>query len=146
MSGPERAREQRSEFIRGPRWRVEASPGRLRTASLMTFAIVFVVGLVAMSLMMLLLTVVGAAGWLVAAPWWLATLGVLAWTLLRARPAVATDDDEAWITYAVKFVLVGPSEPRPAPVRVVVAVVVGGPTGWALMVVWILALLGLGDA
>jgi hypothetical protein len=146
MSEPERTHEERSEFIRGPRWRVEASPSRLRTASLITFAIVFVVGLLAMSLAMVVLGVVGASGWLVLAPWWLPTLGVLVWTVLRARPAVAADDDEAWITYAVKFVLVGPNEPRPTPVRVIVAVLVGGPTAWALMVVWILALLGLGDA
>lgn len=146
MSDSERAHEERNEFIRGPRWRVEASPGRLRSASLLTFAIVFVVGVVAMSLTMLLLATVDAPGWLVIAPWWLATLGVLGWTIARARPAVATDDDEAWVTYAVKWVLVGPNEPRPVPARVIIAVLVGGPTSWALLVVWILALLGLGDA
>lgn len=138
--------EHRSEFVRGPRWRVEASPGRRRTAALVTFAVLFVAGSIAMALVMLLLSVADAPGWLLTAPWWLPTLGVMAWTIARPRPAVATNDDEAWVTFAVLFVLVGPERPRPSPARIVAAVLLGGPTVWALMIIWILAILGLADA
>ena len=137
---------ERNEFIRGPRWRVEASPGRLRVAALVTFATVFVVGIVSMALAMWLLSSVDAPGWLTVAPWWLAVLAVLVWTLMRPAPAVTSSDDVAWITYAVLYVLVGPDEPRPTPARVTIAVVLGGPTAWGLLIVWLLAAVGLTDA
>lgn len=146
MSEPARAPEERSEFIRGPKWRVTASHSRLRTAALVTFAIALVIGLGAMLLIVLVLAAVDAPGWLVIAPWWIPTLGVIAWTLARPRPAVAANDDEAWVTYALLYVLVGPDDPRPAPARVIVAVLLGGPTVWALAIVWGLAIVGLIDA
>ena len=138
--------EHRNELIRGPRWRVEAPPGRLRVAAVATFATLFVAGLVAMGFAMWLLATVGAPGWLVLAPFWLAVLAVLAWTLLRPAPAVTSNDDEAWITYAVLYVLVGRDVPRSTPTRVIVAVVLGGPTVGGLSIAWLLAAVGLTDA
>lgn len=138
--------EERNELIRGPRWRVEAPAGRLRSAALVTFAVLFVAGLASMVFAMWLLAIVGAPGWLVIAPWWLAAFAVVAWTLVRPAPAVASKDEQAWITYAVLHVLVGPDQPRPTPTRVIVAVVLGGPTAWGLMIVWLLAAVGLTDA
>jgi hypothetical protein len=44
------------------------------------------------------------------------------------------------------YVLVGPDVPRSTPTRVIVAVVLGGPTAWGLLIVWLLAAVGLTDA
>jgi hypothetical protein len=146
VNPPTTGGEERNEFVRGPRWRVTASPSRLRWGALATFATACLVGLVAMSLAMVVLAALDAPGWLVLAPWWLPTLAVLVWTMTRPRAAVATNDDEAWVTYVVLFVLVGADDPRPVPARVIVAVLLGGPTVWALMIVWALAIVGLADA
>lgn len=136
---------ERSEFIRGPRWRVTAAPSRRRTAAWVTFATVVVVGVVPLAFTVWLLARLDAPGWLVLAPWWLPTLGLLAWTLIRPRPAVAANDEQAWVTYAVCSVLFGADETRPAPARVIIAVVFGGPTVWALALIWLFAIIGLAE-
>jgi hypothetical protein len=110
-----------------------------------TFIIGFVIGLVAIWVAMWLLGEVGAPAWLVLAPWVVPTVIVVVWTLVHPHPAVATDDDEAWVTYALHYVLFGSDEPRPTAVRVVTALLVGGPTMAAISVFWLLALVGLGD-
>lgn len=97
-----------------------------------------------MALTMWLVDAVGAPGWLVLLPWWLPTLGTVAWTLRRPAAAIAgDDDDDSWAIYAIRFVLVGADEPRPAPIRVIAAVLVGAPVCWALLLFGVLTLTGV---
>ena len=97
-----------------------------------------------MALPILILDAAGAAAWLVTLPWWLPTLASVLWTLRGPEPAVATDDDDdSWAIYSIRLVLVGADEPRPTPVRVVAALLLGAPVCWALLLIGILVVLGV---
>lgn len=141
----EQEREQRNDLIRGPKWRVEASPEKRRRAVAVTLAIGLAIGLVVLWGVMWALGELGAPGWLVLAPWFAPTAVILIWTLVRPQPAVVADDDQAWVTYSVRYVMFGDDEPRPAPMRVIAALVVGAPIAWALCLFWLLAVVGLTD-
>ena len=89
------------------------------------------------------LAALGAPAWAVLAAWYVPAVGVGVWTLLRPRPAVVTDDDDAWSSYAIRLVMVGEDTANSPPVRAVAAVAFGGPVGWALALLLILELVGL---
>lgn len=90
-----------------------------------------------------LLAWIGAPEWLRVAMWLVPTIGVVGWALLRPRPAVATDDDDAWTTYSIQYVIVGEDRPRPAPLRLIAATVFGAPVLWSLFVFGLSTLVGL---
>ena len=132
------------DLIRGPKWRTKTTPERRARAAVTTFAVLEIVGLFVMVLTIWLLDLAGAPWWLVTLPWWLPTAAAVVWTLVRPTPAVATDDDDdSWTTYSVCHVLVGEGFPRPAPLRVVAAVLFGAPIAWALGLFGLLAAMGL---
>ena len=136
--------EQPSEFIRGPKWRTRTTPGSRHRAAAVTFAVIVALGTATLVAAMWLLTWIGAPSWVVAAPWWLPTAGVLVWTL--ARPAVSglsDDDDDSWFGYSIRWALVGELAARPAPARIVAAVLTGAPVVWAIVVFGLLTLTGI---
>lgn len=133
-----------SEFIRGPKWRTRTTPRRRARAAAVTFAAVVATGAVLLGGVIWVLAWLGAPQFLGAAAWALPTIGVVAWVLVRPRPAVATDDDDdAWTTYSIQYVLVGEGEPRPAPLRLIAALLFGAPVVWSLFVFGLSTLAGL---
>ena len=135
---------QPSEFIRGPKWRTRTTPASRHRAAGATFAVIVAVGAATMIGAMWILTRIGAPGWIVATPWWLPTAGVLAWTLLRPTVSgLSDDDDDSWFGYSIRWALVGERTARPAPVRVVAAVLTGAPVVWAILVSGLLTLTGI---
>lgn len=92
---------------------------------------------------MIALDAVGAPGWLVALPWLVPTGAVLGWVLVRPRAADRHDDDHGWVDYVSTRVLVGEGRPRPTPLRVLIAVVAGGPIGWTFLLGLVAELTGL---
>ena len=138
--GPEPA----SDLVRGPKWRTRTTPERRHRAAAVTFVIVVAVGLLSLAGALWLLDRVGAPGWLVTMPWWLPTLVTIVWTLTRPTVSgLSDDDDDSWFGYSIRWVLVGELEPRPAPVRVVAALVFGAPVVWAVLVAGVLTLVGI---
>jgi hypothetical protein len=136
--------EPSSEFVRGPKWRTRTSPRRRHCVAALTFALVVAVGLAVTLGFMRLLSWADAPGWVVAMPWWLPTVGTLVWTL--ARPTVSglsDDDDDSWLGYSIRWVLVGELDPRPAPVRVIAAILFGAPVVWALVIAGVLTVAGI---
>ena len=133
-----------NEFLRGPKWRTRTSARRRATSATITFALIVIAGAALMAALMWLLDRLGSPTWLVVLPWMAPTLGALAWTLLRPSPAIATDDDDdSWVGYAIRFVLVGDDTPRSAPIRVLAALLFGAPIVWALIVSGLATLTGL---
>lgn len=91
-----------------------------------------------------LLTWLGAPTWLVVTPWLIPTVASAAWALARPVPAVATDDDDdAWTTYSIQYVLIGETEPRSHPARLVATALFGAPVVWSLLVFGLSTLVGL---
>jgi hypothetical protein len=132
------------DLIRGPKWRTRTDPRRRARAAVGTLLVVASIGAALMALTMWPLSAIGAPGWVVLLPWWLPTLGVMVWTLRGPAPAIATDDDDdSWAIYAIRYVLVGADTPRPTPVRLIAAVLVGAPVCWALLLLGILTVAGL---
>ena len=132
------------DLIRGPKWRTRTDPQRRAAAAIATFAAIAAIGAGLMALPMWLLSAAGASGWLVLLPWWLPTLGAVVWTLREPAPAIASDDDDdSWALYSIRLVLVGAKEPRPLPLRVLAAVLLGAPACWALLLVGFLVVLGV---
>lgn len=139
-----RADPPRSEFIRRSLWRNRTTPGRRAGAAAVTFAVLVAVGLGVMLLVMLGLDRLGAPGWVVALPWIVPTAAAMIWSMGRPAPAVLTDDDDdSWIGYAIRLVMVGDGEPRARPARAVAAAVFGAPVGWAFVVFGLLELIGI---
>ena len=69
---------------------------------------------------------------------------MVVWTLVRPRPAVATDDDDdGWTTYSIQYVIVGEQTPRAAPIRVVSAALFGAAIVWSLLVFGLSTLVGV---
>ena len=132
------------DLIRGPKWRTRTTADRRSLAAIVTFVIIVGFGALPLALAIWLLDRMGAPILLTTMPWWLPTACVVAWTLVRPSPAVATDDDDdAWPAYAIRYVLVGDTTPGATVVRVLAAVVFGGPVGWSVLVIGSLALIGL---
>lgn len=136
--------ESPNEFIRGPKWRMRATPQQRHRAALVTFVVVVAVGVALLTAVMWGLAALGAPPSIVVLPWLVPTAAVLLWTVLRGTPArLSDDDDDTWFGYAIRWALVGEAERRPVAVRVVVALLVGAPVGWALLVVAALIVLGI---
>lgn len=77
-------------------------------------------------------------------PWLVPTLGATAWAAARPEPAVLSDDDDdSWTGFAIRYVMVGEEELRPAPVRLLAAFVVGAPVVWSLVVLGLLSIAGI---
>ncbi len=101
-------------------------------------------GIVVAVLVSIGLRAVGAPTWVVALPWLAPITGTLAWTLRSPTPAVLSDDDdESWSGYAIRSIMVGADERRPAAVRVLAALVFGAPIVWAFVVLTALELTGI---
>lgn len=123
---------------------MRTSPARRRRAAAITFCVIVGVGAAITIATMWLSNRLGAPGWFVFLVWFVPTAVVVVWVLARPRPAVPTDsDDDSWSGYAISYALVGEMEPRPAPARLVAAVVFGAPVGWAIVLLGVAALLGL---
>ena len=90
------------------------------------------------------LRALGAPTWVVALPWLLPIVGMLIWTVRSPAPAVLSDDDdESWSGYAIRSIMVGAVERRPAPVRVLAALLFGAPVVWSFVVLTALELTGI---
>lgn len=133
-----------SEFLRRSLWRIRTTPERRSIAVGVTFAIILAVGVA------ILWAVFAAIGWLGAPDWvavlaWLApTAGALVWALGRPVPAILSDDDDdSWVGYAIRIVMIGSEEPRLRPVRAILAVVFGAPVVTALTLFFLFELIGL---
>lgn len=132
------------DLIAGPRWRTRTSPERRHRLALVTFGAVLIPGVLLMIAAMWLLDRVGAPAWVVALPWLVPTVGVCGWAAWWPSPAAPNDDTEqTWAGFAIRYVLVGESEPRPRSLRVLAALAFGGPVGWSVLVVAGLAIAGL---
>lgn len=133
-----------NEFIRGPKWRTRTTAAGRRRAAIVTFALVVAVGSIVMGGTIWLLVWIGAPAWIPWSLWLVPTVAVVAWAAIAPRPAVVSDDDdEAWTTFAIQFVFVGESTARPAPVRVVSALIFGAPVIWSLTVFGLSTLVGV---
>lgn len=110
----------------------------------MTFSVVAGVGLAVLLGMTSVLSWLGSPTWLIITPWLVPTAGALAWGLIRPTPAIATDDDDdSWIGFALRYVMIGEDEPRSIPLRMAAAVLLGAPVAWALGVFGVLSILGI---
>lgn len=134
----------RNEMIRGPKWRTRTSKAQRARAAWVTFLVIAGTGAVLLGGVMILLAWVGAPPWLVVAPWVVPTLVAIGWAVVRPRPAIATDDDDdSWVGYAIQHVIIGEDEPRPAPLRLLAALLSGAPVMWSLGVFGASILIGL---
>lgn len=137
-------RSTKNEFLRGPKWRTRTSPGRRHRAAALTFGMILLVGLGVMWLASWSIGWLGVPTWIVLLPWLLPTAGAIVWTLARPMVAeVSDDDDDSWFGYSIRWALVGELDPRPAPARVVAALLFGAPVAWAIGVSGLLTLTGL---
>lgn len=136
--------EPADEFVRGPKWRTRTTPRRRHLAAAVTLGVIVIVGVVAMWACAWSLAWLGATGSVLTLVWAVPTACVVLWTLVRPTVAELTDDDDdSWFGYTIRWALVGEIDCRPAPVRVLVAVVLGAPVGWALVVFALLTVSGI---
>ena len=136
-------RDQRNEFLPGPRWRTRAGPPALKLAIGVTFALIVAIGWTVLALIMLALDQLGMPPAWRHATWIVPTLGALAWLLRRPEPATASEQDEQpWSDYAVRAVMVGVDEPRPVAQRAATGLLFGAPLVVYLTVTVILEALG----
>ena len=137
-------RSSANEFIRGPKWRTRTTPARRQRAAAATVAAIAFVGAALMWGCTMLFVWLDAPRWVVIMPWLLPTAGALIWTLARPTAAAVTDDDDdSWIGYSIRWALVGETRPRRASVRVVIAIVIGAPIVWAVVLSGLLSLTGM---
>lgn len=131
-------------LVRGPKWRTRTNPQRRHRLAAVTFALIVAVGVAIMWCAMWALAALGAPRWVVALPWIVPTIGAVMKNVGRPRPAPLTDDDDdTWPGYAIRWAMAGELEPRPAPARVVTAVLFGAPVAWAVLVPGVLTIIGL---
>jgi hypothetical protein len=135
---------ERSEFLRGPKWRTRTTARRRSVAAGATFAVIVAFGAAIMIAVMWLLDRLGAPGSIVAVPWIVPTVAVGVWAQGRPGPAVLSDDDdESWSGYAIRSAMVGRDEARARPARIVTTAIFGAPLGWALAVLFLIELTGI---
>ena len=133
-----------SEFLRRSLWRIRTTPERRSAAAGVTFAIILAVGAAIMWAAFVTLGWVGAPGWVAALVWLAPTAGALVWALGRPTAAILSDDDDdSWVGYSIRLFMIGSEEPRPRPVRAVLAVVFGAPVVSALTLFLLFELTGL---
>jgi len=132
-------------LIRPPSWRNRSTPRRRHRFALVTFGFFLVPGLLVMVAAIAALGRAGSPTWAQVLPWLVPMLGVLVWSLSGPTPADATDyEEQSWSGYVIRYVLIGEEVLRPRLERILVAVLVGGPIGWAMIVISLLALVGIG--
>ena len=142
MTGPDVVEP--NDMIRGPKWRTRTTPGRRRVGVAVTVALIVLLGLAIVGAVTFVLRVLDAPDWVVALPWLLPIAGTVIWTLRSPTPAVLSDDDdESWSGYAIRWVLVGPDEPRPVAPRLIAAVLLGAPIVWSFVVLTAFELSGV---
>lgn len=91
-----------------------------------------------------LLGLLGAPPLVALLPWIVPTAGMLVWSLAKPAPAVASDDDDdSWVDFSIRSVIVGEGTRRQAPARAIAAVLFGAPVAWALVVFGLSTLAGL---
>jgi hypothetical protein len=135
---------ERNEFIRGPKWRTRTSAPHRHRAAAFTVALIVAGGTLILTASIWVLALLGAPVWVASLPWALPTIAMIAWALIRPTPAVATDDDDdSWTIYSIEYVIIGEGSPRPAPARLITALVVGAPIVWCLAVFGLSTLAGL---
>ena len=134
-----------NEFISGPRWRYRLEPTRRRRLAALTFAFLVIIGTTLMAAVWWTFSLVFVSAITVILVWLVPTVAVLTWVAFRPDPAETDDDndDQTWPGFAIRYVLVGEDTPRPLPHRIVAAVVFGAPTGWCLLFVGCVSVLGL---
>lgn len=132
------------DMIHGPRWRTRTTPERRARLALVTFVVVVAVGLIPMIGAIWLISSLGAPTFVNLLPWLVPTAAVVTWALVRPSVAEPTDDDEqTWPGFAIRYVIVGETRPRPRPARAVAAIVFGGPIGWSVVLIGALVIVGL---
>ena len=132
------------QLLRGPKWRTRTTAGRRHRAAAATFAVVLVVGSAVMWGTMRLLTALGAGSVVTFLLWAAPTAAAVVWTIVHPTTArLSDDDDDTWVGYSIRWALVGELEARPAPVRIVTALLFGAPVAWSLAVLAVLTLLGI---
>jgi hypothetical protein len=133
-----------SEFLRRSLWRIRTTPERRSAAAGVTFIILLGVGAAIIWAAFAALSWLGAHGWVAALPWLVPTIGALVWALGRPTPAILSDDDDdSWVGYSIRLVMIGSEAPRPRPVRAFLAMVLGAPVVSALALFFLLELTGL---
>ena len=133
-----------SEFLRRSLWRIRTTPERRSTAAVVTFVIILGLGAAIVWGAIAALGWLGAPGWVAALPWLMPTIGAIVWALGRPTPAILSDDDDdSWVGYSIRLVMIGSEEPRPRPVRAVLAMVFGAPVVSALTLFFLIELTGL---
>jgi hypothetical protein len=136
--------EPRNEFLRRSLWRIRTTPGRRALAVGITFAVLVALGAGVMILVMAGLGRLDAPGWVVALPWIAPTVGMSVWALARPTPAILSDDDDdSWVGYVIRLVMVGSEQPRQRAARVITGVLFGAPVGWAFAVFVLVELTGI---
>lgn len=109
-----------------------------------TFALLVTFGAGVLILVTAGLRRLDAPGWVVALPWIAPTVGMSVWSLARPTPAVMSDDDDdSWVGYVIRLVMVGSERPRQRAVRLITAVLFGAPLGWAFAVFLLIELTGI---
>ena len=132
------------EFLRGPKWRTRTSGANRHRFATVTFGLIVAVGAALVWLAVWFLRWLDAPTWVALLPWAAPTVSAIAWTLVRPRAAEVTDDDDdSWFGYSIRWALVGEEQPRPAPTRIVSALLFGAPVAWSVMVSGLLTLVGV---
>ncbi len=140
--GPD-TRDQRSEFLPGPRWRTRAGTRSLYAAIGVTFLAIVALGWAVLAAIIAGLDLVGVPPVWRHTTWILPTIGTLVWVLRRPAPATASEDDQQpWSDYAVRAVMVGIEQPRPAAHRAITGILFGAPLVVYLTITVILEALG----
>ena len=138
------SRPDRDDLVRGPKWRTRTTARRRHLAAAATVFVIVVIGWSITWAAIWCLERTGAPLWVTTAPWWLPTVVVLGWSMLRPTPAAVTDDDDdTWPGYSIRWAMVGEIEPRRRSVRAVLAIGIGAPVGWLVIAVGILTITGL---
>ena len=129
--------DDRNEFLAKPPWRGRASPRRKAVALSSTFGAIIILGFALLWLLFVVLDKLTSAGWVIPVTWVALTALTALWAM-RSKPADPTDyDGQSWVEYVIRFVMVGEQQVRPAPQRVMTAVIFGAP----LVLAWIVSFL-----
>jgi hypothetical protein len=132
-----------AEFLPKPRWRTRASAGSRWLAISVTFALIVALGWGVLATVMIGLDRFGVPGAWRHAVWVVPTAGALIWSLLRPQPATASEDEEQpWSDYAVRAVMIGIDQPRPAASRAITGILFGAPLVVYLIITVALEALG----
>lgn len=132
-----------ADFLPKPRWRTRASAGSRRLAVGVTFTLIVALGWGVLAAVMLALDRLGVPGAWRHAVWIVPTVAALIWALYRPQPATASrDEEQPWSDYAVRAVMIGVDQPRPAAGRALTGILFGAPLVVYLVITVVLEALG----